>query len=317
MSIKKLEKHLDKITTRMGKAFLSERVVYRGRDLHHDLNQMSWIELYAYGITGKYFNKKELEILNYIWVSTSYPDKSIWPNHITALAATARSTESLGLSIGMTVCEANLYGGTPFKVGFDYFKRAGISIKQGQKLEDFIAQEIEKHKVIYGYGRPLASTDERVRHILLFLSKMGFIRLNNLKLSKLIRSILVKIIDSGINIGIHLVRVLYRLSGKTCHLQLRQFKTDEHLQIAMQTATILKKRNLNMNVAAIYSALGADLGFTADQFHLFMTPCFFAGMPPCFIEAKENEPGTFLPVRCDRIKNEGFVERKWKVETEI
>jgi len=258
-----LIQHEDKIITKMGKAFLSERVVYRGKDLHKDLKNISWLELFTYGITGKRFNQVEINMLNFIWVSTSYPDKSIWPNHITALAASSRSTPSLGLSIGMSVCEASIYGGRPFKIGIDFFLRAGESIKNGVELALFIDHELIKNKTIYGYGRPLASSDERIPHVVNFAKEQGL-------------------------------------------------ADGQHLKIALELAALMKeKKGLSMNVAAIYTALGADLGFSPEQFHLFMTPCFFAGMPPCYIEAKENPAGSFLPIRCDRIHYSGHKKRSW------
>lgn len=255
--------HEDTIITRMGKGFLGERVVYRGKDLHHQLKNSQWIELFAYGITGQEFTENELKLLNFIWVSTSYPDKAIWPNHITALAASSRSTPPLALSIGMAVCEASIYGGKPFKVGIDFFLRAANAIKNGELLESFIENEISLHKVIFGYGRPLASSDERIPHVVNFARELG--------------------LGSGV-----------------------------HTNIALETAQYMKKtKGLSMNAAAIYCALCADLGFSSDEFHQFMTPCFFAGMPPCFIEAKENPEGSFLPIRCDRVTYTGTAKREW------
>ncbi len=263
MSIDAKLKHEDTVITRMGKGFLGERVVYRGKDLHHQLKDSQWLELFVYGITGREFTENELKLLNFIWVSTSYPDKAIWPNHITALAASSRSTASLALSIGITVCEASIFGGKPFKIGFDFFLRIATAMQNGVSFEYFIENEIIQHKVIYGYGRPLASSDERIPHVINFARSL--------------------------NLG-----------------------NGTHLNIALELAQYLKKsKGLSMNVAAIYCALCADLGFTAEQFHLFMTPAFSAGMPPCFIEAKENPEGSFLPIRCDRISYTGISKRTW------
>ena len=78
--------------TRMGGWFPGERVVYRGQDLHVDLKDMSWMELYVYGITGRRFDEKQLKILNAIWANTSYPEPRLWNNRVAALAGTARST---------------------------------------------------------------------------------------------------------------------------------------------------------------------------------------------------------------------------------
>lgn len=263
MSIDAKLKHEDTIITRMGKGFLGERVVYRGKDLHHQLKDSQWLELFAYGITGREFTDNELKLLNFIWVSTSYPDKAIWPNHITALAASSRSTASLALSIGMTVFEASIYGGKPMKVGIDFMIRAVQKQHMGIELKEIIESELLQHKVIFGYGRPLANIDERVPHVINFAKKLGL-------------------------------------------------ADGEHLKLALDVAQFMhSSKGLRINGAAITCALGADLGFTPDEFHLFTTPLVIAGMPPCFIEAKENPEGSFLPIRCDRISYTGISKRTW------
>lgn len=263
MSIADLFSHENKIVTEMGRSYLSQRVVYRGKDLHHDLKNLSWIELFAYGITGRQFSESEVKLLNFIWVSTSYPDKSIWPNHITALAGTARTTPPLALAAGIASCEAAIFGGKPFKVAIDFFKRANSYVSDGGELADFVDAELKQHKVIFGYGRPLASTDERVPHLIKFVKENP---INSL----------------------------------------------EHFNLAIKVAILLKaKKHINMNVAALYAALGADLGFDAESFHMYMTLCFVAGMPPCYIEAKQDVEGAFLPVRCDRVEYTGVSPRPW------
>ncbi|MBK7299060.1 MAG: hypothetical protein IPI79_00750 [Moraxellaceae bacterium] len=87
MSLQDLLAAENNLTTHMGKAFLSERVVLRGLDLHHDLaNQHSWFVVHLYAITGRFFEPKQLTLLEYLWSCTSYPDASIWPNNTAALA---------------------------------------------------------------------------------------------------------------------------------------------------------------------------------------------------------------------------------------
>lgn len=263
MSQADLHKNEDKIVTKMGRSYLSERVVFRGKDLHHQLKDLSWIALYAYGITGQIYTEQQTKLLNYMWLSTSYPDKSIWPNHITALAGNYRTTPGLAMSAGIAACEASIFGGKPFRTGIDFFLRCHQNMEQGAKLEDFVDDEIEKHKVIFGYGRPLASSDERVPHLIKFVKDLDI-------------------------------------------------EHTPHLDIAINVANYIKyKKGLNMNAAAIYAALGADLGFNPKTFHTFMTLCFVAGMPPGYLEGCEQNEGTLLPVRCDRLKYTGHQKREW------
>ena len=253
----------DKITTKMGQSFLGERVVYRGKDLHHQLKDLSWLELYAFGITGRKYSKKQVKLLNFIWLSTSYTDKSIWPNQITALAGNYQTSPSLALSAGIAACDASIFGGKPFRVSIDFFIRCKKSLASGVTLDNFVDEEINHHKIIYGYGRPLASTDERVPHIVDFVKKLNL--------------------------------------GKL-----------PHYRIAIDVAKVLKKKKgLNVNAAALYAALGADLGFNSSTFHMFMTLCFVGGMPPGYLEGKQQQEGTLLPVRCSRLSYTGPDKRDW------
>ena len=263
MSLSTLYQNEDKIVTKMGRSFLGERVVYRGKDLHHDMKDDNWIKLFAYGITGRSYTDDEVKALNYIWVSTSYPDKSIWPNHIAALAGSHKTTPGLALSAGVAAFDSVIFGGQPCKAAIEFFIRAQLEVNNGASLENVVEKEIKKRHVLFGYGRPLASTDERVPHAIDFVRSLSL-------------------------------------------------PSTQHFDLAIKVAHLVKrKKQLNMNAAAIYAGLGADLGFTPKTFHTFMILSIVAGMPPCFIEADDQEQGAFLPVRCDRVNYGGPAKREW------
>ncbi|MEQ6341957.1 MAG: hypothetical protein M3A44_09985 [Gammaproteobacteria bacterium] len=164
----------DRWVTRMGKWFSGERVVYRGQDLHVDLADMDWMALYLFGITGRRFDEKQLKMLNAIWTNTSYPDPRIWNNRVVALAGTARSTATLALGAAVAVSEASIYGHRPAIQAIDFFCRTKKALDEGKILSDFVKQEVEKFGRIYGYGRPIARTDERIPHMLRLAKELGF-----------------------------------------------------------------------------------------------------------------------------------------------
>ena len=57
--------------TRIGKAFLTERVVMHGKDLHHELDHLEWLHLYLYCILGKDPGENVAKMLNSYWVGTT------------------------------------------------------------------------------------------------------------------------------------------------------------------------------------------------------------------------------------------------------
>lgn len=263
MSLNNLIESEDQLVTSMGKAFLCERTVFRGKDLHHELGNLDWFQLYFYSITGRILNEKESKLLNYYWVATSYPDPSIWPNHVASLAGSVRSTASLSLMAGLSISEASIYGRRPERRALDFFYRTGKSLENGDTLEQIVAAELVKNKTIYGYGRPLAKIDERVPHTLKLVAELG------------------------LNKG-------------------------KYLKIALELYNYLKRtKGLSMNIAAIDAALAADMGLNAEEYQLFMTPCFIAGIVPCYIDAREKPEGSFFPVRCSSILNKDTNRRHW------
>ena len=82
-----------------------------------------------------------------------------------------------------------------------------------------------------------------------------------------------------------------------------------HLSTVKHMETMLKRYRLILNFAGYATARLLDLGLTPHQVHQFLTVCFYIGLPPCYIEAFENEPGMFLPIACEDILYEGPQER--------
>lgn len=182
----------DKWLTSMGLVFPGERVVFRGKDLWRDLKDLRWMELLLFGITGRRFDDKQIMLFEKLWtLCTSYPDPRIWNNRVVTLAATARSTGALGVSAGIAVSEATIYGFKPMFQVFDLLLRINKKLKKGSSLEQLIKQEKEKYRIIPGFGRPRADGDERVEPLLQIADDMGLSNGQYLKLALEIKEILL------------------------------------------------------------------------------------------------------------------------------
>jgi citrate synthase len=156
---------VDRMATRMGQAFVGTRAVFRGQDLHAELRHLDWMALYVLGITGRHHGDAQVRLLHALWVCTSYPDARIWNNRTAALAGSARSTPALGIAAALAMSEATIYGGHPYVSSIDLLIRACRHGEQGGVLADFVASELAQGR-IYGYGRPIASVDERLPWVL-------------------------------------------------------------------------------------------------------------------------------------------------------
>lgn len=165
-----LEQTVGHHRTRMGAFFAGSHAVFRGHDLHADLREMDWVELYLFGITGRRFTQEQIRLLHGILVYTSYPDARLWNNRIAALAGSARSTPALGVTAALAVSEAGIYGGYPGVRAIDFMLRAKRFLDQGGNLADMVKQEGR----VYGYGRPTPETkDERLPWLLKLAQELG------------------------------------------------------------------------------------------------------------------------------------------------
>ncbi|MCE4557598.1 citrate/2-methylcitrate synthase [Pelomonas cellulosilytica] len=168
-----LEAHARRLRTRMGGAFVGQRAVFRGQDLHVDLADMDWMALYVFGITGQRYTPAQIRVLHAIWVYTSYPDARIWNNRVAALAGSARSSGNLGVAAALAVSEAEIYGrGIDIRAA-SFVQRAAQVIEAGASLDDCVRDELQRHRAIAGYGRPIAAGDERIAPILRMAEREG------------------------------------------------------------------------------------------------------------------------------------------------
>lgn len=168
-----LARHAGAFRTRVGACWPGQRAVFRGQDLHRDLHDADWLELYLFGITGRRFTPAQTKLLHGIWVLTSYPDARIWNNRVAALAGSARSTSVLGLAGAIAVTEAGIFGGGPGIRAIDFFLRAGQAVGAGRELRDFVFEELQSRR-IYGYGRPINCVDERLPALQAMAESLGF-----------------------------------------------------------------------------------------------------------------------------------------------
>ena len=186
-----LEHAEDNWQTDIGAAFVGERVVYRGKDLFTELNDISWFKHFIFGITNKMFADNEIKLMEKIWSLTmSYPDPRIWNNRIAALTASANSTGALAVSASTACSEANVYGTKAGFLAIDFIKRALIVVDNNKDLAKFVLDELKENRSIPGFGRPVANSDERIIPLFNEAKKLGLANGPHTKLTFEIEKIL-------------------------------------------------------------------------------------------------------------------------------
>lgn len=168
-----LAQNVGRLRTGVGACYPGSHANFRGHDLHRDLKHMDWVELYVFGITGRNHSKAQIRLLHAIWVYTSYPDARLWNNRIVALAASSRSSSNLGMAAALAASEATVYGGRAGLQSMQFLMRARAAQDGGVELQAFVREELKTRR-IYGYGRPINSTDERIPWMMGLAKELGF-----------------------------------------------------------------------------------------------------------------------------------------------
>lgn len=180
------------LKSRMGAFFPGSHVIFRGHDLHAELKDMDWVELYVFGITGRRFPAEQLRLMHAIWTYTSYPDVRLWNNRVAALAGSSRSTGNLGVAAALAVSEASIYGRGIDMRAIDFLLRTRKQLDEGSTLADCVSIELEAHRSIAGYGRPLINCDERNPHMLALAASLELDQGPYLRLAFEIEEVLFK-----------------------------------------------------------------------------------------------------------------------------
>ena len=84
------------------------------------------------------------------------------------------------------------------------------------------------------------------------------------------------------------------------------------LALAIDKWFVENRYRLRLNVGGISAALAADAGFSVREYNMIATVAFSAGMIACYGDAVVKPPGSFFPLRCERVDYEGTCSRKWE-----
>ena len=189
-----LQENVGVLKSRMGTFYPGSHVIFRGHDLHEDLKDMDWVELYVFGITGRRFAKEQLWLIHSMLTYTSYPDVRLWNNRVAALAGSSRSTGTLGMAAALAVSEASIYGGGILARTVDFFVRTQRLLECGENIADCISKELAERRIIGGYGRPIINADERIEPLLELAKKLSLDQGPHLRLAFAVEK---ELLDSG------------------------------------------------------------------------------------------------------------------------
>jgi hypothetical protein len=168
-----LRQRVGKLKSRMGGVVPGSHATIRGVDLHSAFKDAEWMDLYVFAHTGRRLPPNELRLLQSLWTYSSYPDARLWNNRVAALAGSARSTGNLGLAAALAVSEATIYGRGVDIRAITFLKETLHAVIDGGSIAECVREELDSHRGIAGYGRPITSKDERIGPTIELAARLG------------------------------------------------------------------------------------------------------------------------------------------------
>jgi hypothetical protein len=166
------------IRSRKGGWTVGKDVVLHGQSLFHDLmGKASWFQVWLLAITGRVIERPIAEYCETFWMTMSFPDSRIWCNQVSALAGTMKCSPVAGVSSGTLTSDSLQYAAWAISLSAEQLSNAlRLSGEPGFSAETFLegrSKDAANRPLMPGYGRPVASGDERVAVLLRLLRESG------------------------------------------------------------------------------------------------------------------------------------------------
>ena len=206
------DKQRNVIRTNRGGWVRGQKVISHGYSLLEDLvGKKSYFQIFLLSILGKLPEQRLADWFEAEYSCMSYPDARIWCNQIGSLAGTCKTLPSAGTLAGVLASDSTMYGPGTAADTYAFLMQAKQEFKAGHSIEE-IAIKRSRRKgtkpIIPGFGRPLATGDERVNTMEVVAKNLGFDVGETLQLAYQIEKYLLENHGESMNLATYTVAFL-------------------------------------------------------------------------------------------------------------
>ena len=200
------------VRTRIGGWKIGKGVTTYGHSLIDELvGKVSYFEILVLSITGKMPEQRLAQWTEGIYSCMSFPDPRIWCNQVGALAGTMRSSPIASITAGVHASDSRMYGPGTFPATHKFLSYAMQQHQDGVDTKGIVESQCRRpgsQPIIPGYGRPLATGDERVHAMNNVSEKLGFEWGAYMRLAREIDQHMLKKYDESMNFATFIVAFL-------------------------------------------------------------------------------------------------------------
>lgn len=206
------DQHRNMIRSRKGGWIIGKGIYTHGYSLIDELvGKVSYFQILVLNITGKLPDKTLASWLEAAYSCMSFPDSRIWCNQIGTLAGDTMASPFAGITAGVLAADSKMYGPGTVKDVFAFLELAHNEYNKGASVEEIVLTRSRRKgskPSIPGYGRPIATGDERVMVMEKVTANLGFEKGETLSLAYKIEDYMLENYDESMNLATFTVSFL-------------------------------------------------------------------------------------------------------------
>jgi citrate synthase len=172
------DKYRGQINSLKGGWTMGEGIITHGYSLLDDIHgKCSMFQVMIMNVTGRLPEKRLADLVEGVYICSSWPDTRIWCNKIGVFCALTKTSPTTAIAAGGLAGNSKIYGpGTGLSIGPFLQKAYDHIISNNDSVGSFIEKQCYKNGslVAPGFARPLAKGDERIPAMRILQDKLGF-----------------------------------------------------------------------------------------------------------------------------------------------
>ena len=212
------------IRSRKGGWMIGKGVYYGHYSLLDDLvGRVSYFQTLLLAVLDELPERRIADWVEAMCQCMSYPDSRLWCNQIGSLSGAAHTSAVAGVTAGILASDSRMYGpGSVVKDVYDFLQQGLLQKNNKASLSQILrgyARRQGKRFIISGFGRPLATGDERIAVMEQVRAELGLEAGPYLKLAYDVESYLMKTQGESLNLTGYGVAVMMDIGWTRLQIQ--------------------------------------------------------------------------------------------------
>jgi len=211
------------IRTKKGGWVIGKGVYISGHSLLDDLiGKASYFQSLILNITGELPSAEVARWVEALYQCMSFPDSRLWCNQVGTLGGMLRVPSASGITAGILASDSRMYGPGTIPLTYSFLVNGLEEYGEGEEVSKIIRKWVANNRkkvVIPGYGRPLATGDERVVAMEKISEELGMVSGPCLEFAYAVERYMLETQGESMNLSAYGTATMIDIGWSSSHIQ--------------------------------------------------------------------------------------------------